>query len=263
MTIVSEFLKNLSVNDIKRYITIALLYQTEKGIVMPKKYIRISYIAILILIVLAVARKTKTNVFASNASYLSMKSIQIEEGNSKKLIVKNAEKTKIKWSSSNINVVTVTQKGTVKAKNTGTAKIRCVVKINSKTKTLTCNVKVVAVPNKIKITVDDKVLTATMENNKLAKDLMDQMPFTITLQDLANEEKYGYPPKTLVSDGMNSGYDPSVGDICCYAPWGNVCIYYADHGYEDLIKLGKIDENGEEILASYPSNVKVEFDVLR
>lgn len=58
-------------------------------------------------------------------------------------------------------------------------------------------------------------------------------------------------------------YDPSIGDICCYAPWGNVCIYYADHGYEDLIKLGKIDGNGEAIFGSYPSNVNVKFEVLR
>ena len=114
---------------------------------------------------------------------------------------------------------------------------------------------------KVKITIGNTVSVASMEDNPVARDFISLMPLTIKMQDLAHEEKYGYASRKLRTDGMKSGYDPAPGDICCYAPWGNVCIYYGDHGYESLVKLGSLDLEGINALAKYSGDVTVTFVV--
>jgi len=83
------------------------------------------------------------------------------------------------------------------------------------------------------------------------------------MQDLAREEKFGYAARKLKTDGSKVGYDPVPGDICCYAPWGNVCMYYGDHGFESLVRLGSIGTDGIDALASHRGDVTVSFEVVK
>ncbi len=49
-------------------------------------------------------------------------------------------------------------------------------------------------------------------------------------------------PRRLSTDGAPPGWDPEVGDIAYYAPWGNLAIYYKDFRYsEGVIKLATIE----------------------
>ena len=116
---------------------------------------------------------------------------------------------------------------------------------------------------KVRITIGAVVVYATMENNAAARSFVDQLPLSIKMQDLAREEKYGYAPKKLDVAGAGGGYDPSPGDICSYVPWGNVIIYYREHGLENLVKLGTMDKAGIAQLASYPGDVTVSFEVVK
>ena len=62
-------------------------------------------------------------------------------------------------------------------------------------------------------------------------------------------EKIAYPPDALPTEGEPDGYDPETGDLCLYAPWGNLCIFYQDFRYSpSLIRLGHV-ESGIEILS--------------
>ncbi|WP_319590499.1 cyclophilin-like fold protein [uncultured Draconibacterium sp.] len=109
---------------------------------------------------------------------------------------------------------------------------------------------------KIKITVGDKVLTATMENNETAKDLISMFPLTVTLEDYASTEKIFYPDRKLSTKGAPSGYKPSVGDITYYAPWGDIAIFYKNFGFAGgLINLGKIDGDMSALTNSKNSTV--------
>ena len=46
----------------------------------------------------------------------------------------------------------------------------------------------------------------------------------------------------LTTEGEPDGCDPDTGDLCLYAPWGNLSIFYQDFRYsEGLVMLGHID----------------------
>jgi hypothetical protein len=95
---------------------------------------------------------------------------------------------------------------------------------------------------KIKITISGKECTATMYDNATARDFVSRLPLTVKLDDYSSTENIFYPSPKLSTQGAPSGYDPSVGDICVYAPWGNICIFYRDFGYgTGLVPFGKIE----------------------
>jgi len=79
---------------------------------------------------------------------------------------------------------------------------------------------------KIRLKLEDKVLTATLNDSKTARDFVAQLPLTLTLTDYSKTEKISDLPKKLSTDGAPSGSDPSVGDIAYYAPWGNLAFFY-------------------------------------
>jgi len=113
---------------------------------------------------------------------------------------------------------------------------------------------------KIRLKLEDKVLTATLNDSKAARDFAAQLPLTLTLTDYSKTEKISDLPKKLSTDGAPSGSDPSVGDIAYYAPWGNLAIFYRDFGYSSgLVILGTID-GGIEALSG-PKPVKVTIEV--
>jgi hypothetical protein len=101
---------------------------------------------------------------------------------------------------------------------------------------------------KIKISISNTVLTATMLDNATSRDFMSMLPLTLTLRDYAGTEKISDLPRKLSTQGAPSGSDPSVGDITLYAPWGNLAIFYKDFGYASgLIILGRIDTGVDEL----------------
>lgn len=102
-----------------------------------------------------------------------------------------------------------------------------------------------AMTQKLLIEVGGKTLTATMFDSAATKDLLAQLPLTLTLNDFNGTEKIANPPKKLSTSGAPDGFDPVAGDIAYYAPWGNLAIFYRDFRYSrNLIRLGKIDGDG-------------------
>lgn len=112
---------------------------------------------------------------------------------------------------------------------------------------------------KIRLALDNTVITATLFGGKTAQDFITLLPRTLTLEDYVGTEKISILPKRLSTEGAPSGSDPSVGDIAYYAPWGNLAIFYRDAGYASgLVVLGRID-GGLEAL-SVPGSVKATIE---
>lgn len=105
-------------------------------------------------------------------------------------------------------------------------------------------------PN-VNISVGDRTITATMEDNAAARDFLSRLPLEITLNDYNNmTEKIFYPDPALTTEGVTRGCAPTPGDITIYAPWGNVAIFCKSWSHSnDLIKIGRIDGNGIEALS--------------
>lgn len=113
---------------------------------------------------------------------------------------------------------------------------------------------------KIRITVEDAELIATLVDSKTTQDFVSMLPLTLTLEDYANTEKINYLPKRLSTEGAPPGIDPSVGDITYYAPWGNLAIFIRDFRYSSgLVLIGKIDGDMKALNASGPLAVTIEL----
>lgn len=112
---------------------------------------------------------------------------------------------------------------------------------------------------KIRCTVGDTVLTATLDDNATARDFVAMLPMTLAMSDYAGTEKVtGKLFKGLSTSGAPAGYDPSVGDITLYAPWGNLALFYKDFHYADgLVRMGEFDGDGMEVLG----NISGDFEM--
>jgi len=114
---------------------------------------------------------------------------------------------------------------------------------------------------KIRLTVNGKQLSATLENSTSARDFLALLPLNLTLKDYASTEKIADLPRKLSTRSAPAGIDPDVGDITYYAPWGNLAIFYRDFGYSTgLVRLGRIDAGVEALNASDPLQVLIEAE---
>lgn len=114
---------------------------------------------------------------------------------------------------------------------------------------------------KIKITLEDTVLTATLVDSQTTQDFISLLPLTLTLQDYAGTEKISDLPRRLSTEGAPTGSDPSVGDITYYAPWGNLAVFYRDFGYASgLVILGKLDDGIEAL--DVPGSVSATIELI-
>lgn len=112
----------------------------------------------------------------------------------------------------------------------------------------------------VNITVGDRTITATMEDNAAARDFLSRLPLEVILNDYNDTtEKIFYPDPALTTDGVTRGCAPTPGDITIYAPWGNVAIFCKSGSHSnDLIRIGRIDGNGIEAL-SVAGDIRVKF----
>lgn len=106
------------------------------------------------------------------------------------------------------------------------------------------------------ITFGDEQLKATIEDNATTRDLIEQLPMTITMHDLYNREKYVEISGLAVEETNISHY--SKGDISYWTPGEAFVIYYKGNQepLNGLVKMGEILK-GVELLANYPGDIEV------
>lgn len=110
----------------------------------------------------------------------------------------------------------------------------------------------------IEITIGDSTIYATLDDNPSVRDFIAQLLLEIELKDYAGTEKIFNLPKKLTKKDAPSGYNPEIGDITYYAPWGNIAIFYKDFGYANgLIYLGKIEKGIELIKTNETIKIKL------
>jgi hypothetical protein len=102
----------------------------------------------------------------------------------------------------------------------------------------------------IRFLVDGTELEASLQDHQAASDFAAMLPLELSMSEYAGNEIMAYLPESLSTRDAPSGYDPEVGDLCYFAPWGTLAIFYEDFGYADgLVKLGAI-EGDLELLTS-------------
>ena len=97
---------------------------------------------------------------------------------------------------------------------------------------------------KIRLRIDNKVLTATLADNKTARDFVSLLPLTLTMDDLFGREKFGHLPRAISEEGKRT-HTYEIGEIAYWSPGPDVAIYYRNDGEKipdpGIIVIGKID----------------------
>lgn len=108
--------------------------------------------------------------------------------------------------------------------------------------------------------IDGQAFSVTLYDTPAANSFYDMLPVELTFEDYNGTEKISYLTDTLDTEGELDGFDPSVGDLCLYEPWGNLCIFYNDFGYSDrLILLGHVDE-GMDVIGAMTDDFMVTIE---
>lgn len=113
---------------------------------------------------------------------------------------------------------------------------------------------------RLKMTVNGREVIINLYDTPTANALYEALPMELSFSDYNGTEKIAYPPEKLPTEGEPDGCDPEVGDLCLYAPWGNLCVFYEDFRYsQSLIKLGYV-ESGMDILADASNDFTVTME---
>jgi len=114
---------------------------------------------------------------------------------------------------------------------------------------------------KIRLRIDNKVLTATLGDNKTARDFVSLLPLTLTMNDLFGREKFGHLPRAISEEGKRT-HTYEIGEIAYWSPGPDVAIYYRNGGEKipdpGIIVIGKIDSGVEALNAPRSAKVTIE-----
>ncbi|MCU6761548.1 Uncharacterized conserved protein [uncultured Roseburia sp.] len=103
---------------------------------------------------------------------------------------------------------------------------------------------------KLKLAINGQEFDVTLYDTPAANTLYNMLPLELTFEDFNGIEKIAYMDNALPTKGEPEEFDPDVGDLCLYAPWGNLSIFYQDfRNSNGLISLGHID-SGMEIIGN-------------
>jgi len=99
---------------------------------------------------------------------------------------------------------------------------------------------------KIRLKVGNKVLTATLADNKTARDFVSLLPLTLNMNDLFGREKFGHLPRAISEEGKRT-HTYEIGEIAYWSPGPDVAIYYRQGGEKipepGIIVIAKIDSS--------------------
>lgn len=96
---------------------------------------------------------------------------------------------------------------------------------------------------RVRFTFDDQTMIAVLYDNPTARDFYSMLPLDLGIDDYAHNEKIAYLPRSLTEDGSGPFGNERPGDLCYFAPWGNLALFYADYRWSSrLIRLGRFED---------------------
>jgi len=112
---------------------------------------------------------------------------------------------------------------------------------------------------RIRLTFADQDFKATLEDNPSARDLVSMLPLDLTVGDYSTNEKIAYLPRKLTEEGSGRFGDEAVGDLCYYAPWGNLAMFHGPYRWSrGLIRLGRLDAGSAPLLVRGEHPLRIE-----
>ena len=92
--------------------------------------------------------------------------------------------------------------------------------------------------------IGDTVIPARLNDTATARDLLTQLPLTLTFRDFNGVEKIAPLPRALSTEGVPLGDSGRPLDLGYYSPTGDLVIYYGDVGYyRGIVRIGHYEAN--------------------
>lgn len=110
----------------------------------------------------------------------------------------------------------------------------------------------------IRVTAGGQAATAQLNDTATARDLLEQLPLTLTFRDFNRLEKIAALPRPLTTAGAPNGADPEINDIGYYAPSGDLVFYYGHAGYfAGIIRIGRFGDGDLDAIKNQPDGFSV------
>jgi hypothetical protein len=112
---------------------------------------------------------------------------------------------------------------------------------------------------RLRLTFADQDFTATLEDNPSVRDLMSMLPLDLTISDYSTNEKIARLPRKLTEEGSGQFENEAVGDLCYFAPWGNLAMFHGSYRWSrGLIRLGRLDNGPAPLLVRGGHPLRIE-----
>ncbi|MET4482200.1 cyclophilin-like fold protein [Bradyrhizobium sp. F1.13.3] len=101
----------------------------------------------------------------------------------------------------------------------------------------------------IRCSFANQTFTATLMDDPSARDLLTMLPLDLVVEDFSTNEKIAYLPRKLIEEGGGPFSNEAAGDLCYYAPWGNLAFFHGSYKYSSgLIRIGRLDDGPQPLL---------------
>ncbi|WP_065375160.1 cyclophilin-like fold protein [Ensifer adhaerens] len=112
---------------------------------------------------------------------------------------------------------------------------------------------------KVTMTFNGQNVVASLYDNPSARDFASLPPLDLTIDDYADNEKIVYLPRKLTEAASEPFGNERPGDLCYFAPWGNLALFYGRYRYSSgLIRLGRFDDGFEPLLVRGEFPIRIE-----
>ncbi|MCB1172326.1 MAG: hypothetical protein KDK39_02115 [Leptospiraceae bacterium] len=97
-----------------------------------------------------------------------------------------------------------------------------------------------------------------LNDSQAARDLVQQLPITTTIEDYGSNEKIFYPPLKLNTADTPLAKNIRAGTLAWYAPWGDVVLFYDTfRSANGLYALGQA-ASGTELIQRLSGTIQIE-----
>jgi len=112
---------------------------------------------------------------------------------------------------------------------------------------------------RIRCSFANQTFTVTLEENPAAREFAAMLPLDLGIEDYSTNEKIAYLPRKLTEIGNGPFASEAAGDLCYYAPWGNLAFFHGGYKYSSgLIRLGRLDDGPGPLLKRGKFSLRIE-----
>jgi hypothetical protein len=105
----------------------------------------------------------------------------------------------------------------------------------------------------------EQSFTVTLLENPSARDFAAMLPLELEIEDYSTNEKIAHLPRKLTEEGSGPFSNEAAGDLCYFAPWGNLAFFHSGYRYSSgLIRLGRLDDGPQPLFKRGKFSLQIE-----